>query len=68
MQLDHITQQCFINIEGKQQHMDHKEMPDPLCMSKITSYLSCEIPQLILNKLQETYNNIETKELQNAEL
>ena len=68
MQLDHITQQCFINIEGKQQHMGHKEMPNPLCTSKITSYLSCEISQFILNKLQETYNNIETKELQNAEL
>ena len=67
MQLDHITQECFINIKGKQQHMDHKEMPDPLCTSKITSYLSCEIPQFILKKLQETYN-IETKELQNAEL
>ena len=48
--------------------MGHKEMPDPLCTSKITSYLSCEIPEFILNKLQETYNNIETKELQNAEL
>lgn len=68
MQLDHITQQCFINIEGKQQHMGHKEMPDPLCTPKITSYLSCEIPEFILNKLEETYNNIETKELQNAEL
>ena len=30
MQLDHITQQCFINMEGKQQRMDHKEMSDPL--------------------------------------
>jgi len=61
MQLDHITQQCFINMEGKQQHMDHKEMSDPLCMSKITSYLSCGIPQFIFNKLQETYKLLKQK-------
>ena len=32
MQLDYITQQCFINMEGQQQHMDHKEMSDALCV------------------------------------
>ena len=66
MQLDNITQRCFINMEGKQQHMDHKEMSDPLNVRQmITSYLSCEIPQFILTSYRKPI--IERKELQNAE-